>query len=115
MNKKIRIISIVNIAVFLVIAVSCASIPDDFVPKSITPVGKDQRILGSVNVQAVVPDVIKSKFYDPELAGFSNVSYGKLCWNEDNKAYEIISNKRSRVMMYSILIFICRLKGQLKY
>jgi hypothetical protein len=63
MNEKRPVISILAIAVALIATGGgCVSLtPDNFLPKSIAPSGNDQRIDGSVNVQAVVPDTRRGK------------------------------------------------------
>ena len=63
MNKKWNPIKILLIAAaFIVTGEGCISLtPDNFVPRSIAPVGNDQRIDGSVNVQAYVPEISEGK------------------------------------------------------
>jgi len=63
MNKKWHpSLILVIAAAFIVTGVGCASLnPDNFLPKSIAPAGNDQRIDGSVNVQAFVPESSEGK------------------------------------------------------
>jgi len=63
MNKTMRIILILAAAAFIASGGGCASLdPDNFLPKSIAPAGKDNRFGGSVNVQAALPNVSRGKF-----------------------------------------------------
>jgi hypothetical protein len=61
MNKKKPLILFLVAAVFMLTG-GCFSLnPDNFIPESIAPAGNDRRIDGTVNVQALVPRVSKSR------------------------------------------------------
>jgi hypothetical protein len=114
MNKNIRIISILIILVaFIVVGAGCTSLsPDDYIPKSITPLENGQRFQGSVNVQIDFPNVFKSKFYDSQLMqilNITNISYGRIHWNDDNyNGYLSEGSWRSRASMNNREISILR-------
>jgi hypothetical protein len=70
MNTKRHLISILAMAAFMVTGAGCVSLnPDNFVPKSLTPAGNDQRIDGTVNVQAFVPNGSAGKFHLTDRGG----------------------------------------------
>ena len=59
-----RAIELVALAVFIATGGGCVSLnPEHFLPKSIAPARSDQIIDGSVNVQAVLPDISRGMFY----------------------------------------------------
>jgi hypothetical protein len=61
MNNKKRTILLLATAAFMMTA-GCFSLnPDNFIPESLAPAGNDLRIDGTVNVQASVPRVSKSR------------------------------------------------------
>ena len=72
MNKKWHPSLILAIAAaFIVTGGGCFSLnPDNFVPQSITPAGNDQRINGSVNVQAFVPASSEGKVQAEHSSSF---------------------------------------------
>ncbi len=62
MNTKRHALSILAIIAVLFITGGCISLnPDNLLPQSITPVAKDKRFDGTVNVQAFVPFISRGK------------------------------------------------------
>jgi hypothetical protein len=102
MNKNMQVILMLAIAAtFIVTGGGCASLnPENFLPKSISLAGNDQRIGGSVNVQAVVPDIRKSKVFIRELANMPNVSFGKFLLSDGLSEAVVPDTARGKVALY---------------
>lgn len=100
-NKKNRVILKFATAAALIVTGSiCTSLkPDDLVRLSVKQGSSYQLIQGTVSIHTSVPDVIKSKLYDPPLAGAQNDSYGKLYWSDENNTYYIGGNTHTRVLV----------------
>ncbi|MFZ1986151.1 MAG: hypothetical protein WAU91_17195 [Desulfatitalea sp.] len=103
--KRWAILILAIAAAFIVMGGGCVGLnPDNLLPTSIAPVENNQRFDGSVNVQAVVPDIRKSKapiFHSRELSGIPNISYGKVFISGDKNEFGVDQdNRRGRVAMF---------------